>query len=106
MIITSQKENDFIYNNGVNLSYVVEDGVYIGLNDEAIEGTFVWSNGEQVTYTNWYGGEPNNAFGIEDHVEMLPWDGTWNDMTNYTPLIFILEFEPSALTISCPSSKI
>ncbi|MCI0621891.1 MAG: hypothetical protein L0387_09510 [Acidobacteria bacterium] len=28
-------------------------GLWIGLNDEASEGTFVWSSGEPVTFTDW-----------------------------------------------------
>ena len=34
--------------------------VWIGINDAQTEGTFVWSNGDPVTYTNWQSGEPND----------------------------------------------
>lgn len=51
---------------------------FIGFTDVATEGAFVWSNGQAVTYTNWNGGEPNNA-GNEDVTEMLS-NGTWNDI--------------------------
>ena len=52
--------------------------VWIGFTDQAVEGTFVWVNGEPVVYTNWGGGEPNNL-GNEDFTELLS-SGSWNDL--------------------------
>jgi len=54
------------------------DSLWIGLNDEAVEGTFVWSNGQALGYTHWAPGEPNNLFRREDHVVMYG-SGLWND---------------------------
>jgi hypothetical protein len=49
----------------------------IGLNDQDEEGTFVWVDGTPLDYTNWRGGEPNNAGG-EDCVEANK--NGWNDI--------------------------
>lgn len=54
-------------------------GGWIGLNDIAQEGTFVWSDGSPVTYLRWRSGEPNNAGGGEDWGE-LESGGDWNDL--------------------------
>ncbi|MFN8777749.1 MAG: HYR domain-containing protein, partial [Flavobacteriales bacterium] len=62
---------------------------WTGLNDQAVEGTWVWSNGEPVTYLNWAGGQPDNS-GNEDFVE-TNWSGQqWNDFNGSLP--YIVEF--------------
>jgi len=66
----------------------INRALWIGINDAAIEGTFVWSSGEAVTYTNWAPGEPNNAGGNEDYGYIIqPGNPTplwpmWNDFPN------------------------
>lgn len=56
--------------------------MWIGLNDAAVEGSFVWSSGEPVGYTNFCPPEPNGLPG-EDYVHMAFWcldrPGGWND---------------------------
>ncbi len=56
--------------------------VWIGLNDVAVEGQFVWTSGQPVTYTNWDTGEPNNTGGLEHYVELFGSTGEWNDNTD------------------------
>jgi hypothetical protein len=88
--IGDASENAFIYET-FTANGSVNRGLWIGLNDAASEGVFVWSSGEPVGYTNWgsaLGGppEPNNggSGGVdEDYAHILfpgdPRAGTWND---------------------------
>ena len=80
--IRSQAEQTWVFNTlagygGVNRL------LWIGLNDVATEGRFVWSSGAPVTFTNWAPGEPNNTLGGEDFVTMYQpghaQAGRWND---------------------------
>lgn len=76
--ITSQEENDFLYN------YIAENNcstAYFGFTDQDEEGTWRWGNGETSSYTNWHSGEPNSENSNEDfamYYYKYP-DGTWND---------------------------
>lgn len=82
--VRSQTENDWIWSrwgNGRNL--------WIGLNDAATEGSFVWSSGEQSDYRKWRPGEPNNGGSVggnEDYVYImgagLNGADAWNDMAD------------------------
>lgn len=53
--------------------------IWIGFSDAASEGNFIWYDGAPVNYTNWNVGEPNNAGGNENCVQIYP-NGTWNDL--------------------------
>jgi len=52
---------------------------WIGLNDIALEGQFVWSSGESVSYLNWAANEPNNL-NNEDGVIFEVALPHWNDV--------------------------
>jgi hypothetical protein len=63
---------------------------WIGFTDAGVEGVWVWSSGEPVTYTNWDTLEPNNcippAWG-EDYA-VINWNfatGGWNDWDSQRP---------------------
>ncbi|HUS90208.1 MAG TPA: lectin-like protein, partial [Phycisphaerae bacterium] len=55
--------------------------LWIGLTDQAVEGTFEWISGEPVVYTNWAFGEPSNS-GNEDYVHLWGPVGEWNDASS------------------------
>ena len=57
-------------------------GFWIGLTDQAEEGTMVWESGGKVKFTAWSKWEPNNLFRSEDCVNLwVGWNrkGLWND---------------------------
>ena len=70
--------NDAAENAWVTSQWSAGRHLWIGLNDIATEGTYVWSSGEAVTYTNFAPGEPNNL-GDEDVVHIWASNTTWND---------------------------
>lgn len=76
--IRSPAENQWIATNLLPLATSVW-GFWIGYNDRAIDGFWIWDSGEDVTYTNWsswYNPNPNN----EDAAHMVKqWGGSWND---------------------------
>ena len=69
--INDAEENDFIVDlmDSVGLNENLTQP-YIGLTDKDNEGIFVWSSGQEVTYTNWDYGQPNDAtgFGEQDYT--------------------------------------
>lgn len=76
--ITSQKENDFIYNYIRSIGY---ESAYFGATDKENEGILKWVTNENFVYNNWHNNEPNNEYGNE-HYGLFYYkylDGTWND---------------------------
>ncbi len=96
--IGSEGENAFLAN------ILTIQSAYIGLHDVNQEGQFEWVCNEELGYTNWYPGQPNNYNGAQDYVEMLS-DGTWNDQYASTILEYIMEIPCDHVTqIGGPSS--
>jgi parallel beta-helix repeat protein len=77
--ITSAQEQEFL-NRRFFTDVFGGESFFMGLTDEAEEGTFVWVTGEPLVYTNWADWEPNN-WGDEDYA-MVNFHslGKWNDV--------------------------
>lgn len=76
--LTSQEENDFVYNYIRSLDVY---SAYFGLSDDFEEGNWQWVNGETSTYRNWASGEPNSESSHEDYAMFYYkyTSGKWND---------------------------
>ncbi|MBF0097498.1 MAG: hypothetical protein HQM04_19320 [Magnetococcales bacterium] len=93
--IGDQTENDFI--NGLFSSIAIPTGMqrWIGLNDIAHQGSWKWTNGDDLTFSNWASGQPDSSG--QQHVgSMVDWggvnDGKWDDYWRYgneIPLFFV-----------------
>ena len=86
--ITSEEENDFIHS--ITEQYGLNEA-WIGFTDETTEGDWEWTTGEDVVFTNWAEGEPNDSGG-EDCAEIW-YEGTWNDAPCEWDIPFIMEVD-------------
>ncbi len=77
--INDSAENDWIQQN-FGLYGGIDRRLWIGFNDVAVEGSFVWASGEPASFTNWNAGEPNNSGATEHYAELLGSNGKWNDL--------------------------
>ncbi len=99
IIINSEEENTFA-------SFFVTGtrALWIGLTDEAQEGTWRWVDGTPAEFTAWAPGEPNDWQGREDHAEIALYedDGViyarWNDSDIAHVDGFICEWDHNPLT--------
>lgn len=106
--ITSAAENTFVSS---LLSAALPDRshFWLGASDAKVEGTFEWVTGEAFSYTNWWGGEPNDA-GNEDFLALDLRSGAWgwNDAPDTLGAIYGFArgyiIERTATTVPEPSS--
>lgn len=74
--VRSQAEQDWLV---ATFGSTKADAKRIGLNDEAVEGKWVWTSGEPVTFMCWDMAQPDDYLGMEDVVTHV-WDTPcWND---------------------------
>ncbi|XP_071377030.1 CD209 antigen-like protein C [Centroberyx affinis] len=72
-IINSKEEHNFLSR--------FQDTIWIGLSDKHAEGKWQWVDGTFLEGGGfWQDGEPNNADGAEDCVEVSRGGGGWNDV--------------------------
>ncbi len=90
-VINSEGENNFLAN------IIPLASAWIGCSDIGSEGNFSWVNGDPLTYTNWYAGQPNNYNGAQHCVELLN-DGAWNDQYSSIALEYIMEISDCITT--------
>ncbi|XP_033126387.1 macrophage mannose receptor 1-like, partial [Anneissia japonica] len=88
MSIHDQYEQAFIasqlsLSNGMNF--------WIGLSDSATPGTYKWSDGTSVTYTNWAQGQPDDSAGLCVSITSGDSAGFWIDASCALGLPFICE---------------
>jgi cysteine-rich repeat protein len=89
--LSTTTEQLFIAMRGFNAT------VWIGGTDAAMEGTWVWTNGETWTKPAeaWAKGEPSNSGpGGENCLEIRPDNVTWNDDGCWKPFYFLCERSP------------
>ena len=71
--------------------------LWIGMTDQAVEGTWEWISGEAVGYTNWAPSEPNDFATGEDYA-VMNWSGVrWNDLSITGPTLGIAEIVPQGV---------
>ncbi|MEM6452889.1 MAG: LamG-like jellyroll fold domain-containing protein, partial [Cyanobacteria bacterium P01_D01_bin.105] len=70
-----------------------EAQLWIGLTDETTEGQFEWVSGENVNYTNWAPGEPNNMGGQDYGSLHLRGNQQWDDQPSGWNKKGIIEIE-------------
>ncbi|XP_044131110.1 pulmonary surfactant-associated protein A-like isoform X2 [Bufo gargarizans] len=82
----NSEENNAILNIAQNYNLFP----FLGITDIQTEGTFRYSDGNSITYSNWNIREPNQK-GEEDCVEMQL-DGKWNDRRCEEKRLNVCEF--------------
>src|SRR5438445_7590909 len=84
--VNDAAENDWLLSTFSNFGGQPR-ALWTGLNDAAQEGVFAWSSGEEVSYTHWEVGQPDNGsiyYPSENYVMIWPSPGPrspgyWND---------------------------
>lgn len=85
--------NDAAEQDWLSEVFGLSEKFWLGFTDVKQEGVFQWVSGQDVTYTNWAPGEPND-YGSGEDFTLSNWSGEkWNDMPGYTTFRGIIEVE-------------
>ncbi len=113
--IRNRAENDWVFNTFGDIDGI-DRSLWIGLNDAASEGEFVWVSGESSSFRLWGNNQPDD-YQNEDYVHMMRVQQDynqpprrWNDMDDvgsysaYAPYHGIVEIipEPAGLLLLAP----
>jgi hypothetical protein len=86
-IINNSAEQDWIFSTFGSYGGITNRSLWIGLRRDWRGGPFAWVTGENLAYTNWSSGEPDNLWWNESYVHM--WSssmkypgGKWNDASD------------------------
>jgi len=97
--IETEQENTFVYDQIAPYLIPTDVAFWLGATDVVSEGTWVWTQGGNMVYSNWYADayttEPNNFLGREHCLEMgRVGDATWNDEDGGTTNLYVCEHSP------------
>ena len=74
--------------------------MYIGLSDDANEGTWTWTDGRELSFTSWHIGQPDNYRNQQDCVTIDrqrggdPLNRSWDDSSCYHSRAFTCQMRP------------
>ena len=76
--ISSFEENRFLSNE------LIDDSALLGLTDSQLEGSFVWEDGNALTYQNWAAGQPLAAGTTADTTDfvIINANGEWENVAS------------------------
>lgn len=64
---------------------------WLGISDNADEGTWRDMNENIVSHENWHAGQPNGGAGTNCAAMLKSWGGTWNDDSCYKRKQYVCE---------------
>ncbi len=106
--ITSSEEREYIVSLIRCLKEKNLQGYWLGGNDVANEGSFVWETGEEFSYADWGDGQPSNINGLNQNENYLAItnSGKFNDENESYYLGFVLERDSGSKLINVDSINI